>query len=57
MAERTAELEKSAEGWAFNFKTLTKQYDELSSEQKENYARILKYIRFIDGNIILGEEN
>ncbi|WP_232780406.1 hypothetical protein [Candidatus Stoquefichus sp. SB1] len=57
LAERTAELEKSAEGWAFNFKTLTKQYDELSSEQKENYARILKYIRFIDGNIILGEEN
>lgn len=57
LAERATKLEQDSQSWTFNFESLTKQLAGLDKEQKENYARILKYIRFEDGNIILGESD
>ncbi|WP_147573503.1 collagen-like protein [Candidatus Stoquefichus massiliensis] len=54
LAQKTTKLEQDSESWTFNFETLTEQFKNLDNEQKENYERILKYIKFEDGGILLG---
>ena len=37
------------------FNTASGRIDELSNETSEQFQEIQKYIRFVDGNIVLGE--
>lgn len=43
------------DSFEFMFQTLSSTVDEHDIEAREQYNEIMKYIRFIDGNIILGE--
>lgn len=43
-------------GTAMIFQTITESIENVDGKVNTNYAEILKYIRFIDGEIILGEE-
>ena len=38
------------------FETINKAISDVDGNAQSNYNRILKYIRFIDGNIVLGQE-
>lgn len=53
---RTASLEQTSDAFNFNFRsieeTITQMGDEISAEISER----LKYIRFIDGTIVLGDD-
>ena len=48
-------VEQTAEGWEYSFTELEKKVDENDAEAREQYAEQKKYIRFSDGNILLGE--
>lgn len=50
-------MTQTAEGWDFNFSELEKKVDENDAEARAQYEEQKKYIRFVDGNIQLGEEN
>lgn len=43
-------------GTAMIFQTITESIENVDGKVNTNYAELLKYIRFIDGEIILGEE-
>lgn len=43
-------------GFAMIFQTITESITQVDGKVDTNYAEILKYIRFIDGEILLGEE-
>lgn len=47
-------LEMDAEGTTMLFQTINKAITEVDGKQQTNYNSILKYIRYEDGNIILG---
>lgn len=49
-------VEQTKEGWDFTFKELEKKVDANDEEAREQFAEQKKYIRFKDGNILLGEE-
>lgn len=49
-------LEIEPDGTTMLFNTITSAITEVDGKQQSNYNSILKYIRFTDGNIILGEE-
>lgn len=49
-------LEQTAEAFNFSFETLQATVDENDAEARAQFETISKYIRFEDGNIILGEE-
>lgn len=49
-------MEQTAEAFTFSFESLQKTVDENDAEARAQYEEIRKYIRFEDGNIILGEE-
>ena len=44
------------DGTSMIFNTINQAITEVDGRQQTNYSNILKYIRFADGNIILGEE-
>lgn len=48
-------MTQTAEEFEFKFESLTKIVDENDAEARERYEAIEKYIRFVDGNIVLGE--
>lgn len=54
--ERINTLEQNANGFDFNFQTLTQQITEIAGQVNINYESIVKYIRFVDGVIIIGIE-
>lgn len=47
-------FEQTSESFEFQFKQLSSQIGDTNSTVNENYNTILKYIRFIDGQIVLG---
>lgn len=49
-------LQMDAEGTTMLFQTINEAIQEVGDTAESNYAEILKYIRFEDGNIILGEK-
>ena len=48
-------VEQTAEGWDYTFSELEKKVDENDAAAREQYAEQKKYIRFVDGSIVLGE--
>lgn len=48
-------MTQTAEEFEFKFESLTKIVDENDAEARARYEAIEKYIRFVDGNIVLGE--
>ena len=46
-----------ADGTTMIFQTIQNEIKKIDNEQTSNYQNILKYIRFEDGNIILGERD
>ena len=48
-------MEQTEKAFTFNFDTLKKTVDDNDAETREQFNTINKYIRFDDGNIILGE--
>lgn len=51
----TAEFKQTAEDFLFSFKEITSQISTISGETNSKFSEIEKYIRFVDGNIVLGE--
>lgn len=49
------ELEQTAQGWEFNFNSIQSTVTELGDQVTANYTEQLKYIRFINGEIWIGE--
>ncbi len=50
----STQMKQTASDWTFQFTNLTQEFNNFSSETQENFNEIVKYIRFVDGNIILG---
>lgn len=48
-------LQMDADGTSMIFQTITEELSRIEGEQQSKYSEILKYIRFENGNIILGE--
>ena len=48
---------QTANDWTFQFTNLTQKFNSFSSDTQDNFNEIVKYIRFVDGNIILGMIN
>ncbi len=48
-------LTQTAQEFEFKFESLEKTVDENDAEARARYEAIEKYIRFVDGNIVLGE--
>ena len=55
-SERVTSLEQTANGWDFDFTVINQQLTELAGQVSTNYEEIVKYIRFVDGVIIIGIE-
>ncbi len=51
----STQFEQTAEGFNFNFNNITQQLNDLSGSTQEELTKFSKYIRFEDGNIIIGE--
>ena len=49
-------LQMDPNGTTMLFQRITEEINSVNATQAANYAEILKYIRFVDGTIILGEE-
>lgn len=49
-------MEQTVEGWTYNFNTLQATVDANDAEARTQFDTIHKYIRFVDGEIHLGEE-
>lgn len=49
-------LQMDKNGTAMIFETIKQSIETVDGKQQSNYGNILKYIRFVDGNIILGQE-
>lgn len=50
-------LQMDADGTTMIFQTINETIQEVGNTSESHYAEILKYIRFEDGNIILGEQS
>ena len=53
----STQFEQTADSFNFNFNNITQQINDISGSTQEQLTEISKYIRFKDGNIILGEAN
>lgn len=51
----TTEFKQTADAFLFNFTQITSQITTLSGETNSQFSEINKYIRFVDGNIVLGQ--
>lgn len=54
--ERVSSLEQTANGWDFDFSVINETLTQLGAQVSTNYEEIVKYIRFVDGVIIIGIE-
>lgn len=52
----STQFTQTAEEIELNFKTLVEQIQDVNGDLQEQYNERYKYIRFVDGNIILGQE-
>lgn len=50
----STQMKQTASDWTFQFTNVMQEFNNFSDETQENFNEIVKYIRFIDGNIILG---
>lgn len=55
LAQMTTQLEQTANEFNFNFSQMSQELDNLESTTGTKFNNIEKYIRFVDGDIILGE--
>lgn len=53
----STQFQQTAEDFTFNFSRLVEQINTMEGESQSQFAELKKYIRFVDGNIVLGEEN
>lgn len=53
----STQMKQTASDWTFQFTNFTQEFNNFSGETQENFNEIVKYIRFVDGNIILGMIN
>ena len=51
----STQFQQTADAFNFNFNNITSQINTFNGETQEQFQEISKYIRFVDGNIILGE--
>ena len=51
----SSQFDQTAKGFGLTFKNLIEQIETLDGETKATFDEIVKYIRFVDGNIILGK--
>jgi len=51
----STEFTQTAEDFNFNFNNITSQITTIDGNTQQQFQEINKYIRFVDGNIILGE--
>lgn len=51
----STQLEQTEEGWNFTFEELDKKVDANDEATRAQFDEQKKYIRFVDGNILLGE--
>lgn len=55
IASQSATWESTAQGFTMQFDTLKKDIDDVLSNTDTQFEEISKYIRFVDGKILLGE--
>lgn len=53
----STQFQQTAEDFTFNFSRLVEQINTMEGESQSQFAELKKYIRFVSGNIVLGEEN
>lgn len=53
----STQMKQTESDWTFQFTNLMQEFNNFSGETQENFSEIIKYIRFVDGNIILGMMN
>lgn len=51
----SSQFDQTAKGFGLTFKNLIEQIETLDGETKATFDEIVKYIRFVDGNIVLGK--
>lgn len=51
----SSSMEHTAQGFEMQFNNLTKNFADVSNNTDTRFNEISKYIRFVDGNIVLGE--
>ena len=56
VSEISSELEQTAAGFTMRFNSIDQNIDDVQSGSDAQFEEIKKYIRFVDGNIILGED-
>lgn len=56
LANITTQFTQTEDDFTFQFQQLQAQITDVSGDVTTNYNNIVKYIRFVDGNIIIGEE-
>lgn len=54
--DQMTQMEQDAEGWDFNFQTITETITEINGQISTLRTETSKYIRFVDGEIIVGVE-
>lgn len=47
-------LSQTSEDWTFQFSEIISQLENVNGQVNSNYSELIKYIRFVDGTIILG---
>ena len=55
--ELSTSLTQTAEGWEMEFNEFRSWAEETNGENQTAFEELRKYIRFIEGNIILGDQN
>ena len=55
ISEVSTTLEQTQKGWTMNFNTLNTSVNDLAEATGSEFEEIKKYIRFVDGSILLGE--
>lgn len=53
---KVTQLEQTADGWDFNWTTITETVTNIAGQVESTYSEQLKYIKFIDGEIWLGRD-
>ena len=51
----STQFKQTSEDFTMQFNTANERIDDLSTDTNEQFQEIQKYIRFVDGNIVLGE--
>lgn len=49
----STQMKQTASDWTFQFTNFMQEFNDFSSETQGSFNEIVKYIRFVDGNIIL----